>query len=249
MPNHIVNLVEFQSSADLQRVLAECKSEDRLFDFNAIIPMPASLNIESSTETDMALLLYQLCNRLPPNMFERHSFFNLVGSTMERLTSNIGTLTKENIDKWLATQEKDLLAIGEAAYKNHMTYGAKTWYEWAPENWGTKWNAYAIEVKSETVLSLQTAYDAPMPIVHALASKYLGIAFTWTYADEDTGCNCGITTYKDGVCTISKPENQSNEAYAIYEKCWGPSQCFTKDENGNYTRFDCDDCRNAETCC
>lgn len=36
----------------------------------------------------------------------------------------------------------DILKLGKTAVTNFINYGSTGWYDWAIENWGTKWNSY-----------------------------------------------------------------------------------------------------------
>lgn len=223
MPNHIINIIEFQSPEVAAAFLADCKTEDRLFDFNVLIPMPESMDIESGTRTDRALIVYELFHGLPIDLFERYSFFDTAGRLRAQLLEEINEPTKENIIAWNGEQDEDYLALGEKAYLNYKNYGAKDWYDWRIKNWGTKWNAYEVEFDGDCRLSFQTAWNRPEPIFEALTRKYPDHTFTWTWADEDMGINCGAITRADGQHTIYQPDSNSHEAYELYVKCWGDS--------------------------
>jgi len=68
-------------------------------------------------------------------------------------------------------------------------------YEWRIEHWGTKWNAYAHEQLSPTVLYFETAWSAPEPVMDALAARFPDVPFMLEYADEDIGANAGVLRY------------------------------------------------------
>ena len=63
MPNHIVNHISLHGDPQKIREMLEAIKSDKLgvgsVDFNKIIPMPESLNIEAGTRTDRGLKLYQ----------------------------------------------------------------------------------------------------------------------------------------------------------------------------------------------
>lgn len=54
--------------------------------------------------------------------------------------------------------------------------GRPNWYDWNSDNWGTKWNAYDINIESEwdggdcceMEIHFDTAWSAPFPIIEAL---------------------------------------------------------------------------------
>lgn len=68
--------------------------------------------------------------------------------------------------------------------------GARSWYDWSFEHWGTKWNACHPETTEAdpdyAVIEFQTAWDAPEPIYHKLAELFPGLTlyFGWRHEDE-----------------------------------------------------------------
>ncbi len=93
----------------------------------------------------------------------------------------------------VASQHKlDLDAIG---------CPVRTWYDWCPENWGTKWNSSECSFSGDTI-SFQTAWSCPEPILEEI-SRQLGpdAVLVIKYADEDIGHNCGQYVLQDGQVT------------------------------------------------
>ena len=79
--------------------------------------------------------------------------------------------------------------------------GKVSWYSWNTENWGTKWNAYDVDRRSETDLKFETAWSHPVPVVKALSEKFPNVDIRVRYADEDIGSNLGEYTIRNGVIT------------------------------------------------
>ena len=63
MPNHITNIVKYEGDADrIKEMLEQIKVDEfgiGTIDFNKLIPMPESLNIESGSRTDRGLKAYK----------------------------------------------------------------------------------------------------------------------------------------------------------------------------------------------
>ena len=61
MPNHITNILKFKGDSEQVHTMLDKIKSDELslgsIDFNKIIPMPESLNIEAGSRTDEALYL------------------------------------------------------------------------------------------------------------------------------------------------------------------------------------------------
>lgn len=178
MPNHITNQLTFGSDTDslaaFHKMLEEVRETGKplgTFDFNKIIPMPESLNIERSPLTDEGLKLYQ---------------------AYVRELTQAGPCGEDRVkEKWAAQQRMNPYAwtLGEQAYQNIQKYGCPTWYEWANRNWGTKWNAYQcmpLDKDADTMVFL-TAWSSVPDIVAALSRKYPDQTITYRWADEDIG--------------------------------------------------------------
>ena len=206
MPNHVKNKVEFRCSEErLTEVLdAICYQEPKQFDFtgrgsidfNRIIPMPKSLDIESGSTTDYGIAYY-LTERLTipfsqtklskviDNMFSR----NWAEEVCRRLEERVKNDSQEVLDK--------LYKMGEQYIFNIDNYGFATWYDWCCKYWGTKWNSYDGDAKGN-VIEFSTAWSSPSPIISKLAEMFPDVEIYHEWADEDIGRNCGYALYENG---------------------------------------------------
>ena len=71
-----------------------------------------------------------------------------------------------------------------------IKYGSDNWYDWACDHWGTKWNAYDVEIcqDDESILQVDflTAWDSPRGVVKKL-SKYCkkhNLSLDWSATHE-----------------------------------------------------------------
>ena len=69
-------------------------------------------------------------------------------------------------------------------------YGSDNWYDWAKNHWGTKWNAYDVEICEDKENYLQvdftTAWDSPREVAEKL-SKYCkkhNLSLDWSATHE-----------------------------------------------------------------
>ena len=238
MPNWVQNNIYLHGEKkDIKKVLELVKSDESAFDFNKIIPMPKELEIDSSSDNDLAILCY-LSNKLtiPFEQLDKkylsyvtNMFDNNWAATLyyERLPNR-----NEDFDK--------LYRLGKVCCENIRKYGYVCWYNWCIDNWGTKWDACEPYVDDDFI-SFQTAWSVPDPIFEAFAyicDKH-NVTFEGEYADEDRGHNAGHISSDNG---ITEYENNSNEALRAYIDLWGDSECIGEDENGNLFNYDCDTC-------
>lgn len=123
-------------------------------------------------------------------------------------------------------------------------YGADNWYDWACQNWGTKWNAGSAEepvVEKEdgltrATLNFETAWSCPVPIIEELSNTYPDVTIRIKFADEDISSNTGEGTIKAGVWTYKNvPKCGTSEAYDLALSMWPDMTAYyEKDKNGNW---------------
>lgn len=254
MPNWVTNKIYMDVDPDhMHDILNAIKHDDGKFgsfDFNKLIPMPESLNLTKGSITDIAISarLYQLTNMGPEHFPEylksmaaaldykkKHFGFGVdVAMSQEKL--------KEEAERMRKTEE-ELFDLGRQYLDNQMKYGATTWYDWAIDHWGTKWNCSPedsiLDPDEPSLLRFDTAWSAPAPIVEALSKRFPDISITHEWADEDMGQNVGRIIYLNGEEIDSYiPVSGSKDAYDLYfeitDSC--PEDNFLRydEESGSY---------------
>lgn len=136
MPNHVTNVLTLHGESDQIRAMLEAIQYDDLgigsVDFNKIIPMPESLNIEAGSQTSTGLKAYQ-------DFIEVYT----LGGTIHQ--DDLENIPRKSEDAFLR-QRSDIRPkewkLGKAAWNNIRLYGVLTWYGWRNQHWGTKWNSY-----------------------------------------------------------------------------------------------------------
>lgn len=182
MPNWTTNNVTIQGDAQaLQTLKRKLAGKNGPFDFNGLIPMPKSLDIESGSRT-----------RLGMACFDQQSFEYLKG--MPWFPEQYPDVeTPSQLRAAVESSEPKTVELGRAAVANVKAYGVPTWYEWCNLNWGTKWNACQVEIDVETdnlmSYKFDTAWSAPEPVAAELARMCgeLGLDLEWVAEDEDAG--------------------------------------------------------------
>lgn len=214
MPNHITNELTASPS-----VLDFMRSEESEFDFNRIAPMPEILrkNEPSCAVKDWAMLAtgktsVRELSRPTPDPLQAFKAGNF-GAATERLhqANLIRLLTEGPFPKDFSDEDWESFLLCLSAIRT--CGGIPSWYEWAIENWGTKWNAYEVSRKSERVVVFQTAWSMPGKIIQALSDKFQpGEPMRIRWADEDFGYNVGIFTITSDSVEGGPLENNSKEA-------------------------------------
>lgn len=221
MPNHVTNKIEI-SSDNAQEAISFMRSDSREFDFNNIIPMPEALNVESGSLTDAALAyaLSEGCkSELTSDQIEKYfedGFFTSKEGVAQRDLATAQRLINDNSET-----AENLLKLGQQIISNVDTYSSKTWYQWAIQNWGTKWNAYAVNVE-EAQVTFDTAWNSPNPVLEAWIFKF---NLTCTVKAFDEGHNFWFfRKYVDGQLHESRNTLQSDLESLCFElKGYKPS--------------------------
>lgn len=199
MPNHVANHISLQGDPEKIRSMLEAIQSDELgvgsVDFNKIIPMPKSLNIEAGSRTDRGLKAYR-------NFIEVYTFGRSADDTLKAL-ENIPAESEKVFLRQRTDIRREEWELGKTAWNNIRQFGTPTWYEWCVRNWGTKWNAYGydeggVDYHDGDSLRFQTAWSAPHPVLEKLTEMFPDIELEHEWADEDIGQNCGRYSYKAG---------------------------------------------------
>lgn len=217
MPNHITNLITFGSDTDsvaaFQKMLQDVRVDGNVLgsiDFNKLIPMPPSLEIEWGSRTKNGLKLYEAY------FAEKESLIKEASPQAERdLHKKWERVRQDAPEEW---------ELGKKAFHNIRQYGHPSWYQWSIEHWGTKWNAYQfaeLTPRSDT-MEFQTAWSSVPEIIRSLSLRYSEQTISYRWADENIGHNVGELTCKSGMITdLFYPESGSREAYEMSAEILG----------------------------
>lgn len=225
---------------------------NKFFDFNKLIPMPEELNMTSGSTEDRAIKAYMTLHGNPAlqKMMDARSRFNFTAGDYRISKAEI----EENANRENMSIE-EFVKMGERYCLNVFYYGSTTWYEWCCKNWGTKWNAVETEFVDTDTIEFQTAWSAPLPVVMELSRKFPERVVMIEWADEDMGSNVGQLALRDAEiavdevgCVIcdNRPNNQTHEAYEIYLRLWGETNCLARDENGCLYYRGCEGCNGCD---
>jgi hypothetical protein len=226
MPNHITNQLKvIGSNEQVEKLFNQIRNKKKdteenkcLIDFNKIIPMPESLNITSGSSVDNAVLV------LTDNTEELKKMLDYPWVKDEGIT-NVSDL-KKRLVKNLSPKD---LEQGKMALENIEKYGHKDWYSWSIANWGTKWNAYSQFQIEENIISFETAWSTPFPLMEELSRMFPELTIEVTYADEDIGSNCGTYTFANGSLVDEyNPDGWEATRFALKIKGWDSENDITE---------------------
>lgn len=244
MPNHVTNVIKMRGITNLPLFTEE--DGVRRFDFNKLIQMPESLNIESGG-MEYESIIYFLTEKctIPLTCLDDNKKEIISKAIARDFFNDEWVQTVFNRALELVCQKicdgTELYKLGERYVQNYVKYGYTTWYDWCIENWGTKWNAYSNKCRDVDTIQFDTAWGRPEPILKKLTEMYPSARIEHWWADEDTGYNTGHIVYENGEILGGPAINASHEAYEIYIFCKGESECLQK-VDGMWRHRDCDTC-------
>ena len=214
MPNHVTNILAFTGPQEkISEMLGKIQFPNKpgTLDFNRVIPMPESLEMDSGSVTNDAIVSYmRVVNPDTPSYDDIEKLpFNDYMELMQKVTNFVGSLYPDRVKEITP----DLIQLGGRYVDNIRQYGCSDWYEWRIRNWGTKWNSYDGGFCDDNKILFLTAWSPPQEIIQKLAEMNPEICFEHLWADEDYGYNCGKAVYENGGQTEEfLPDGGSEEA-------------------------------------
>jgi hypothetical protein len=235
MPNWVRNVVKMKGVGKLP-LYSTCSDGEEYFDFEKLIPMPESLNLDSGSIETLAIQCFKAkimkCCRHPSLSNWQYAWGGLVIMPDKELA---------DMAKEIGKSITELEFLGHQYIENIVRYGATTWYDWRINHWGTKWNSSNLRRIDNDTIAFDTAWSDPEPILIELGARYPDAVIEHWWADEEIGNNAGYR-WMNGETVDTQQSACDQEAFGIYIKCWGETNCLYRDENGELVRRDCDDC-------
>ena len=193
MPNNTSNRLWVAGAPeDVARLITECTTVEEgesapILDFQKIIPMPAELDLVSSSYGRMAYDI--MGSDTGWVQYAQAAWIRALGTETGQVSGSALVMppplqTKDDLVKHLAThlggQWDEAVSLAVAYAANFARFGCTTWLDWRRRHWGTKWNAYwpnwaagpYEDGDSEFDLRFYTAWSAPVPIMKALSRKF-----------------------------------------------------------------------------
>jgi hypothetical protein len=99
------------------------------------------------------------------------------------------------------------------------------WYDWAVENWGTKWDLDENPLlpdsfqDKEILFDFDTAWSPPMGVINALSEKFPDDHFVLQYLEMGMGF-CGEASFSDGAF-IDNQSSEDKEVAKFAEEIFG----------------------------
>ena len=200
MPNWTFNTLSAPKKV-ISKYVNTDNYDEELFDFNLVIPMPESLNIESGSRNQTDLMWF-LTDGLAKDI---STLSDLETKVLEKVCNSLFdddgiATTKSRLEEKLSKGEitddvsNEMKKLGEMVYNNIINYGHQDWYSWRCDNWGTKWNACDCylddkfeekKANDETFVSFNTAWSPPIPVIDKIFNDNPNCKISLFWENED----------------------------------------------------------------
>lgn len=210
MPNYVTNVITFQNKNDFEKIVKKYESKENLFDFNKVIPMPAELNLPEGSISEDAIKYYNKHKNDKTDEYKKVK------------TINPNILSNEESKILKQYNVSNLYDLGKLYEDNLKNYGARSWYDWCIQNWGTKWNAVdtTLDYDNKKII-FQTAWNIPQGILDELSKQNSAIPFEVDSQNEDFSLDGLHQEYENGEISdsynIDDEEEQERIFYAFDE--------------------------------
>lgn len=191
MPNYCYNSLQITGPKELLQDFRNkytVKDEDgEHFDFEKVIPMPKALDVE---ENSSANRVYDLLYGFPQYKSNLAQVENLVHMSFLNKELEESGKTPEELVEEILKHSPTAKQEAEQYHSNVQKYGAKTWYDWRIENWGTKWNSMGGSISEDEIslyIDFDTAWSPCTPVVKKLIEDHPELAFGFSYDEPGNG--------------------------------------------------------------
>ena len=131
------------------------------------------------------------------------------------------------------TKKQEQIDLEAKQVQNIAKYGAKDWYDWSCNNWGTKWgdNDTYLDLHEEddveggTVFQFTTAWSPPLFGLAHISAMFPKLDFFLTYSEGGMGFY-GLCTFVDGEPIDNCLEMMEIEGYSSLD--WDDEDAYEK---------------------
>jgi len=134
---------------------------------------------------------------------------------LQGTSSPANIVTQEEYDKYEPPSTD--IGVGrpitqEMVVRFRKQYDADNWYDWASDNWGTKWDVRGEDIEASLepthlVYKFETAWGPPPEIYEELVKQFPKLTINWHYHEENMELFGNLATDTSGTHKSSKEVN------------------------------------------
>lgn len=218
MPNHITNVLTIKGPEADIAAFWSAHLREGLIDFDTVIPMPQCIkdtirNLRNKEELcgDKEVEDYAIACVSDPD--DVPTLPGMRKWTEDRKGHESFGQIKERLSK-----DPVVVKYGKRALLAAAETGFPGWYTWSCHHWGTKWGSYDGVVRKREpgmlVITFDTAWAPPEPILHQLAVLWPSLTIGAECIDEGGGAYVG--TWTNGVGLLEDAEESHEMRVRVY---------------------------------
>lgn len=166
MPNHCWNEIAITGHrSDIDKFVEKLTESGKEFTFSTFVPQPPNVLKGTSGSAN----------------------FVLGENSWEVTTMTQEEAEKEGLEFYSGRygSTEDGVMYTEEEMKEE---GLVDWYNWNLDNWGTKWDAYEVQVERQSdnilVITFDSAWSPPIPVIQAMQTQHPELSIIATYEEE-----------------------------------------------------------------
>ena len=167
---------------------------------------------------------------------EDFHFGAFVHPSDENLPYYKGEIEEEKPEGWEEMTPAEQMA-------HSLKFSGRNWYDWNITNWGTKWDAGDTHIERvgdlDALISFQTAWAIPEPILHAIAEQHPELTFN-IWAEEEQGWGAEFFAEKGELSLTREWDIPNSHADYVERDNVDGCVCSYEDEKDEWY----DDCPN-----
>lgn len=124
---------------------------------------------------------------------------------LQSITTGACTIEGEGVTEWRDGPEGRPVKITDIERQHILDlYGTISWYDWAIQNWGTKWSAAEVTVDAAAgSITFDTAWAPPLVAIDTISTMFPRVTFTLAYAEGGAGFY-GTMVFENGTLVESE---------------------------------------------
>lgn len=217
MPNWCRNHVSMQG---ISKYYTKDEDGKTTFSFNTILPMPKELEIQSCSTNDEAIMVYVTEKLTIPYDKVSDESDKYLKHIDCRFIPNNREIVWERCKQLDENQLNERYEEGKILISNIKNYGYPTWYEWANNVWGTKWDAGDVDAKEDKV-NFETAWCPPYGVLQKLSELE---------PDREIICEWWEESGYEGYMILKNGEFVIDEARIFMDDECNPNPCDSLEE-------------------
>lgn len=212
-------------SLNYSDILNIVQSENSLFDFNEIMPIPDQLLFEMDDISKYSAYYYLTDDFKNPlknddlMLLIKHNILDYEVDIYKGISKDLRQYELRVMEKLNKIEDKgDFFSLGERIINNIKTFDSANYIDWIPKFWGVASNPINVKIVDNEVF-FDTYENAPHNIIKELSKKFKLDTIFKSYSESEDNENWSISIYRSGdlmlerLCELDDKKNIKQELF------------------------------------